>query len=468
MRRFLIFLLALTIPIGLLSGTHKGISALADDVTLTETVEYGDPAAVNGLRLQLQTMCDYTMIWQTDHTCGQPGQTETEFTFVPEGEDNEIQTGIREDFSLFAHTGIGASTSGGDGFRFGEDGIDALLNAVAQRAPANSVAYREELVLSDYTDYYHLSYVATLFRGSYAIDEIGGSVGEGDPDPSIQGAYPHWTQLFRFPVQEGSRVSVEITKDTDGAVRDFSFNMLNNPQIYFVHAFGEEGLYFAPVFTDDAGNVLQSGEYPEGYGLYYVPYRYTEQEVLYRNGGNGYYHATFDFENLRLLRPMSSNSLVISLQAEEERDVLHAVTWEDGSCRYNALRLSDSMLLSSIEVTQCTAAEVSQKLFPEEGKLVLQGSGWLALVDIRAPKLDFVCRLPENWHLGMPDDILYRDGTLYMTALEWVEAGQGFYLAACAPEGLGYCGSWISNLTDRHTTSNSKGYIRPTRIRITD
>lgn len=307
-----------------------------------------------------------------------------------------------------------------------------------------------------------------IFAGDKAIDEFGGQV--ADPDPELTNSwssYSTWSSLFRFPVEEGSLAAVEITKDADGAVRHFSFDRLVHDRAEFVSAIGEKGVYFAPVFQDEQENVLTTGQYPQGYGLYYIPYRYSDKTQVYGSGNNTYHHATFDFDGLAMLLPMSENSLVVSLQAEEDRDLLHMVTWEDGCCYYNALRLSDGALLRQVEVADCTAAELNTKLFPEEGKLLIRGSGWLGLVEAgEEAKLDFVCSLPEDFRLPMPEAILYQDGTLYLTALEWLENGQGFYLAACTADGLGYCGSWISNLVDAHTSSNSKGYISPVSIEI--
>lgn len=154
MRRFLIFLLVLTLPIGLLTGGHKALSALQEDVFLTEMVDYGDRAAVEGLELRLVSRCGSCMYWSTAHICGDPGQTQTQFTFTPEDSTPSTEISRREYFSMFIHSGMGASTSGGDGFQFEQEGIDKILEDVASRAPENGEVYREEVDLKDYLDFY--------------------------------------------------------------------------------------------------------------------------------------------------------------------------------------------------------------------------------------------------------------------------------------------------------------------------
>ena len=171
MRRFLIFLLVLTLPIGLLTGGHKALSALQDQVYLTETVDYGDKAAAAGLELRLVSRCGSCMTWTTSHICGDPGQTQTQFEFAPEDYTSDTEYIPRGSFSLYTHTGMGASSSGGKGFQFGDTGIDKVLAAVAARAPANGETYREEVDLKDYLDFYPLSYEAAIFAGDKAIDE---------------------------------------------------------------------------------------------------------------------------------------------------------------------------------------------------------------------------------------------------------------------------------------------------------
>ena len=102
MRRALIFLLILTIPIGFLLGAHRSIDALQDDVEVGEEYIYGDPGRLAGVSVQLLTTCGDHMWWDTGYTAGEPGVTQTQFHFTQNyHERNEIAF-EQEDFAFFA------------------------------------------------------------------------------------------------------------------------------------------------------------------------------------------------------------------------------------------------------------------------------------------------------------------------------------------------------------------------------
>lgn len=464
MKRFLIFLLALTLPIGLLSGTHKAIGAMGDDLVMHAVTEFGDPACIEGLQLQLVTECGQNMRWTTDYTAGDPEGIRTEFAFSQTGWDTPYQAS-RGYFSLFSQVGVGASTSGGDGFEFGDQGMDKVLSAVAAQAPANGQEYRVQVDLKDYLQEYPLHYEARIFRGDKGIDEFYDGMGDRD-EPGTAGAYRSWVSHFRFPVEEGSMVEVAVTKYPDGSIRDYNFNTLSGTQVSFVAEPAREGLYFAPVFTDGDGKVLTTGRYPEGNGVYYLPYIYSDESQLIR-GADTYYHSTFDFSSLKRIYPMSDNSCALGFCAQEERDLLHLLTWEEGTFYYASVRLSDGAQLHRIPVMPCDSAALSFQYYPQQQLLIVKTQEQLALVSIgEAPAVELVARLPKELYMRLPETVLYQDGALYMAVMEWLDEGRGFRVTQCSADGLGFSGWFCTNLNDAYTSSNSKGYIQPRSVTI--
>ena len=82
MRKSLILtLILLVLAIGGFGAAHAAVNAQKDAVVITETTAAGDPAAAEGVRVQLRTKCADHLLWETHYAAGAPDGTYTDFTF---------------------------------------------------------------------------------------------------------------------------------------------------------------------------------------------------------------------------------------------------------------------------------------------------------------------------------------------------------------------------------------------------
>ena len=86
MRRSLMaVLMLLALGVGVLCGAAAGLSGRAEAVELTERVEAGDRAALEGLKLTCSTYADNRLLWTTGCTFEGELETRTSFSFFPDG-----------------------------------------------------------------------------------------------------------------------------------------------------------------------------------------------------------------------------------------------------------------------------------------------------------------------------------------------------------------------------------------------
>ena len=453
MKRILAFVILLTLPLGFLIGAHKAVGGLQDDVTVTPAHVYGDPERVAGVTFRTLTTCGNHMWWYTDHTPGDPGVTETEFHFSQKGHGFfDLETDW-QDFNLTTNNGMGMSTSGGDGLEFADEGMGILLNAVAEKTLPGETR-EETMVLSDYFEYYPLEYTVNLRTEDYFLDEMYDPIrhaasSQGPWEEMGEKSYRQWNEYFRFPVQPGDTVNVIVGKDDRGAVMEIGLHTDGNENgvhIGFTAIAAENGMYFAPVFQRwNSGEVIESGEYVYGYGLYYIPLKPAE-------GIHGDRPAmTFDFEGLELVHSLAPTDRLIAMEESADGMGLHLLTMEDGIYIYSLLDISGRELLDRTEILQ-TDADARWAFYPEQELLYLMAGDKAALVTTgEKSRVEFTAAWPEEVQWVVPTRVRYTGGVLYGTSLEWHEQARGVCLMALDEKGLGYLGYYISNL-------NGSGY----------
>lgn len=469
MRRFIVFVLILTIPIGFLLGAHKAVDALQDDVTLTCVAFTGDKDRVAGKQVRMTSSAGEHMRWETVLTDGESVQTE--FTFSQKTlRENDSSQWQWEDFNLYLCAGMGMSTYGGDGMTFPDEGMGKLLNVVAERTEPGE-SRTEEILLEDYLEYYPLDYEVSIFRNGYAINDGYSTIGNGFLSTQDEGddhaAYDKWCELFRFPVMPGDAVEITLTRDYDGGIRDISINSSGaetTPYVNFVYFAADEGLYFCPSFSYGDGTIITTGQYPEGYGLYYIPYLPLEgQAVRY---GETYLEATFDFDALELVYGMETTDQMAAMETSADGKRLHLLTQEGGNYYYSALDLATGEVTQKVEIMASGGA--SYDFFPEQELLFLRDGQQAALVYIgENAKVEFVADWPRDSMMDMPSSIDYEDGVLYLTSLAWYEGEYCLCLAVLDENGLGYNSCYSCNLQHNNLYSGHQ-YISMDSVKFVE
>lgn len=446
MKRVIAFLLLLTIPVGFLTGAHKAVDALQDDVVITVHPAYGDPKWVEGLTFRTLTTCGYHMWWYTDHTLGDPGVTQAKFHFSQEGHGFFEREHDWLDFSLTTTNGMGMSTSG-VGMEFENEGIGLLINEVAKDTLAGE--YREVTVmLEDYYDYYPLEYWVNLQTEDYYMDEnydTVHNVGSLDMWGEASGtSYEKWIENFKFPIQPGDNMTITVGKGANGGIQEIGINTDGNDtsaSVSFTTIPVKKGMYFSPVFQYWNGEVIENGEYVYGHGLYYIPFK----PVGNTEGTPPW--VTFDFDGLEMVYSLKPSDRLIAMEESADGTQLHLLTNESGKYVYCLFDMESRELLSRTEIME-TKAAANWAFYPEENLLYILAGGKMGLVQMgEDSRVEFVTQWPEEASWIVPTTVHYADGVLYGTSVEWYEkVGRGVCLIACDKDGLGYLGYYTDNL----------------------
>lgn len=452
MKRSIAFLLLVALAVGFLTCAYQTIGGYSDDVTVEVLHVHGDPERVDGVVMELETFFDSHLLWYTRHTAGDPGVTETKYVFSQD-DIHEYEWDWDDEFNFYISSGFGISTSGGT-IEMGTSGWGAIVSKIAKDVEAGQTV-EKEILLEDYTDYYPMDYYANIQTPVYYIDEYRDSLQINAYD---SGSFGWWYQNFRFPVQPGTTGQVSLTKSQDGGVVEVSVSLYDVGQASLITSIWDEGMYFAPVFTDYDGTPLETGEYLMGYGLYHIPFKVDGNVELHSE--TTLYAGAFDQDNVELIYPMDPDDIVVAMEADDAGR-LHMVVREDGMYRYCALDIESRTITHRIDLMEAGEDLWCQyKFYLDQGLIYLQYMDQAALLDVTGePKLEFIAQFPEDIELGMPESVSYREGTLYMAAMDWINLGEdqyekGYYLAALDAEGLAYLGYYFSSLKDNgHTYS---------------
>lgn len=453
MKRVIAFLILLTLPIGFLTGAHKAVNALQDDVVITASHVYGDPKRVEGIKIRTLTTCGDHMWWYTDHIPADPGTTEAKFHFSQKGHGFFDREHDWHDFTLTNTNGMGMSTSGGEGLEFVDEGMGLLINAVAQRTPPGE-SREEAVALEDYFDYYPLEYWVNFQAEDYYIDEMYDTIRMGNVYPQgetldgggIPNCYLQWIENFRFPIQPGDTMNITVGKDEAGSVREI-YVSANDVEIGASVSFStiavKNGMYFSPVFQTWDGTAIETGEYVYGYGLYYIPFK----PVGHTEGTPPW--VTFDFDGLEMVYSLKSTDRLVSMEKSADGKSLHLLVNEGGAYVYCFFDIETRAMISRTEIMS-TSEDANWAFYPEEELLYILSGEKMALVGTGTDsRVELIADWPEEVSRIVPSAVCYREGVLYGTSLEWSKyenEGYGVCLIACDKDGLGYLGYYLSNL----------------------
>lgn len=420
MIRVLAFLIAVGCCIGLISGSYRAISDTGDDVTFTETVRFGDPSVMDGRIARFGVRCGDHMLWDFTYRFAAGDSHDTEFVFsqnwIPESSLHDAEV-----LSVYAHTGVGMSTSGGDGISVSATGYGNMIRAVADMTP-DGEEFAMNLKLKDYVDYHELNFEINYWTDEFIcveyVDLFSSMTGPGVYDSPC---YDAFKQLFRFPVLEDQIVSVTLEKSAEGNITALYYNMETDVQISILNDATGNGIYCIPVYrASNRSTTVIPGEYALGSGLYFIPWKAADStQVIYENGRQA---ITLDVANAENLYPLPETAWVCGLRVEEQTNTAWILSLEEGVYVLTWLDLAEGKVLSRLELMPCGPApeESLPVWYVRDGLMAVRASGALALVTTEdSPNLEFVVALGEAaagfyYFEQETGNMIYEDGVLYL------------------------------------------------------
>lgn len=280
--------LALGLTAGLLVLSAGGMAAVAaavngarDQVVLTERVLAGDVSAAEGLTAELRTTLDHYLFWNTRHTFGQTGTTQTDYDFTSfQRQEPYRETAAGVELSTTLAMGFSFASSGAevDGSGSEMPGLLGAYNRLYLETP-NGEERSQVITLSDYYDYYPITGSIRLPGCTLRIEWEDAHQTE-QPDRA-DAQYVAWRlqEYFKIPMLEGIQMEISIQKSGDG--RSVGVGGSTTPN--GVEAQEYYSASTRSVLTDDAcyftlnalttwGNVVDVSQIEGGFGVYRLPF----------------------------------------------------------------------------------------------------------------------------------------------------------------------------------------------------
>ncbi len=373
MKKVIAFALIAVLALGFLCYAHVSVTASQDDLLIYPTLEIGDSSPLEGLTADVTFLCGDYLRWDASYAFS--GETTADFTFDPEGFTKE--TGHRAYFDVYLSAGFGSSTTGGS-FSISNSPYGDLLRAAAAGVGDNETK-TTNLKLQDYVNYYMPDYELHYFDGVAQSDQQQSLHGMITDDNWYEnpGVYDAFFELFRFPVQDSHIVTVTVGKDDMRRIVDINLENKNGPQLRFISDVNADGLWFVPIFQDEAGNPL-SYESPNGHGIYHIPWK-TASELVKTHGT--YAELTPDLANCRLLLPLKEHQQIVDMCIDAKAGLAWMLTLENSSYVLARMDLSSGASTKTAVMSHDPEMEETYNAFArDDGYLLVTAQNQLALV----------------------------------------------------------------------------------------
>ena len=236
-------------------GWEAGVLIDADTLS-------GDPAAAEGIAVQVRAGCGGHLFWDTACRAGKNPSTQTDFSFS--GAERRETRPRSPSLSLYVSCDGGVSGSDIDLLSDDQWGLTVRPAAALAERTAPGEKRTETLSLHDYYDVYPLFLDLSLPDCAYNGTE------------ELQKAVRDY---FQFPVPEDHFVQVTVQKDGGGSVSNVEISSVGGTgTLSTASVVTESGCFlaFSGSFTDRAS--LDFSRVPGGYGLYYLPLEKSQSQ----------------------------------------------------------------------------------------------------------------------------------------------------------------------------------------------
>ena len=268
MRKTLVIFLALVLVCGCGAAlAAQAVGALREDITFQEHIFSGDPAAADGLTVQLNAGMQHKLNWEsTVQFSAQDYRAETSFCFLPAGQAEQPEMsyrGVEIEFYRDAYTSGDA-----DAFGFSE-AYQSLLDTLS---PGESGS--ETIRFADYYDEYPFEFYIDLpgVRYEPLADWEDASEDSEWPGERAQAALG---RFFCIPVLPDEYVELGIDKSMDGTGSGRSISSVMEGDRFWMNTESvvtDDACFFWFGNRTDKDRLIDTSRIPGGYGVYMLPY----------------------------------------------------------------------------------------------------------------------------------------------------------------------------------------------------
>ena len=268
MRKTLVIFLALVLVCGCGAAlAAQAVGAPREDITFQEHIFSGDPAAADGLTVQLNAGMQHKLNWEsTVQFSAQDYRAETSFCFLPAGQAEQPEMsyrGVEIEFYRDAYTSGDA-----DAFGFSE-AYQSLLDTLSPGETGS-----ETIRFADYYDEYPFEFYIDLPGVRYETLANWENVSEDSEWPGER-AQAALGRYFRIPVLQDEYVELGIDKDMDGKGSARSISSVMDGDRFWINTecvVTDDACFFWFSNRTDQDKLVDTSRIPGGYGVYMLPY----------------------------------------------------------------------------------------------------------------------------------------------------------------------------------------------------
>ena len=315
--------LALALSLTGMGAAYAHLTGSGNKIELTEDVILGDPAAADGLTLNLnsQMVSGYLQLY-SGTTLG--GETSSRMEFFPKGDPyrppwiNGIYLNLDHNF--------GMSTTGE--ILPEHDLVTRSVGKPVQAVADRTKAGEKHTEIVRYADYYDRLWLASSISLQYQdVRHYWDWENDSEEYGKKYQILEDMTEVFSFPVPEDYALEITVTRDENNRFRELNCNAANNEVDAETH-YTDQGnwLYFIPELRLADGSLMDYGGTPAGYGIYRLPIP-----------GEGEY---ITIDDLDMVYPLEEGWDVLNLQADAVGEQLLLVTREEGQVLLRVLDMS--------------------------------------------------------------------------------------------------------------------------------
>lgn len=331
-RATILTLLLLVLSVGGVCIAASNIYQEHDQVVLSETTLYGDSSATDGLTLKLATTYDRHLFWDTTYSFGENSVTETEYEFhsLPVYDD-----------APFTYQGLFIDSYPETNFVPGNNqaGLHQAYQELYDSIKSGTEGSRV-IRLKDYIDYYPMN-ISLEFPGTseyLSAEELAKyEDSEIEPDSDLAAIY-QLQEYLKIPVIEDEYLHIVLGKDSNGTVSHYGGGTANGNHFYlnFLSRLTDTACYFTFDAHTENGDVVDTSELPDGFGIYCLPY---EEGLLAEDGRD---ISDIKVNELEMIYPLNPETMIDYLDISPDQAKLLLFTREN-----------QQYLLTVIDLTTC-------------------------------------------------------------------------------------------------------------------
>ncbi len=403
MKRVICFCMAIGCCLCLLAGLASGLSQAMEDVTFTQRNVLGSSAVMEGRNVRFDLSCGKHMVWHNTLSWGEELEEQTVFEFSQEGVDDPAYSWNRE-CELYAISGGGISSKGMK-VRQEHSWAPMILDVMESLGPGEMGS--KTFSLAD-----HQSEQALSLDLSYASESVICKesydfwwdllYSEGEQPYRKPDSYDGLCQMFRFPLTGEEQLTIEVQKDEDGLIENLDFNLTDCGVVQILTTMNDQGAYLIPVYLEADTQEPLPGDYAQGMGIYFVPWKEIERDGSTREGQAR--TVTMDPSRGRNIYPMADDALVLAFRASEDGSTAWMLSREEEWYTLTQVDLLEKRICQRLELWQGDSETVALGAwwYLREDWMVIQAQGTLVLVS-----LDGQAHVVLQVQLGEGESALY-------------------------------------------------------------